>query len=154
PDLKLPRRYEGGLLFGQLVPRFDNRIISKCPVSGQKVPSRNCPEFLNFRWGMQLANVQVTRFGEKELTPLSAAERQQVDAVMRERGGMGVEEFKKQVRQVAGAIRDNLDTMLLHPDAKEALLLDPVQKLVQSSEFKPFWQLLPERLQKRARGQW
>jgi CRISPR-associated endonuclease Csn1 len=154
PQLKVPKRYEGALLFGQLVPRFDNRIISKCPVSGQKVPSRNCPEFLNFCWGMQLANVQVTRFGEKELTPLSAAERQQVDAVMRERGGMGVEEFKKQVRQVAGAIRDNLDTMLLHPDAKEALLLDPVQKLVQSSEFKPFWQLLPERLQKRARGQW
>jgi hypothetical protein len=44
--------------------------------------------------------------------------------------------------------------MLLHPDAKEALLLDPEQKLVQSSELKPFWQLLPERLQKRARGQW
>jgi len=154
PQLKVPKRYEGALLFGQLVPRFDNRIISKCPVSGQKVPSRNCPEFLNFRWGMQLANVRVTRFGEKELSALTATERKQVDAVMRERGGMGVEEFKKQVRQIAGAIRDNLDTMLLHPDAKEALLLDPVQKLVESSEVKPFWRLLPERLQKRARGQW
>lgn len=73
---------------------------------------------------------------------------------MRQRGGMGVKDFKEQVREVAGAIRDNLDTMLLHPDAKEALLLDPVQKLVESSEFKLFWQLLPERLQKRARGQW
>jgi CRISPR-associated endonuclease Csn1 len=103
---------------------------------------------------MQLANARVTRFGEKELSPLTASDRQQVDSVMRQRGGMGVEEFKKQVRQAAGAIRDNLDTMLLHPDAKEALLLDPVQKLVQSSEFKPFWQLLPGRLQKRARGQW
>jgi len=39
PQLKVPKRYEGALLFGQLVPRFDNRIISKCPVSGQKVPS-------------------------------------------------------------------------------------------------------------------
>ena len=50
PDLKLPNRFQGGLLFGQLVPRFDNRIISICPISGGKVPSRDCPEFLNFRW--------------------------------------------------------------------------------------------------------
>ena len=38
PNLKLPNRFQGGLLFGQLVPRFDNRIISQCPISGQKVP--------------------------------------------------------------------------------------------------------------------
>ena len=68
--VKLPGRYHGGLLFGQLVPRFDNRIISTCPISGEKVPSRNCPEFLNFRWAMQLANVQVARFGEHKLSPL------------------------------------------------------------------------------------
>lgn len=36
PELKLPARYQGGLLFGQLVPRFDNRIITKCPTSGEK----------------------------------------------------------------------------------------------------------------------
>ena len=36
PDLKLPNRYEGGLLFGQLVPRFDNRIISICPKAAKK----------------------------------------------------------------------------------------------------------------------
>jgi hypothetical protein len=152
PGLKLPKRYEGGLLFGQLVPRFDNRIISKCPISGDKVPSRNCPEFLNFRWGMQLANIRVARLGEKELSPLTSEERKEVDSAMRQLGGMGVEEFKKQVRQIAGGIRDNLETMLMHPDAKEALLLDPAQKLVQSNELKPFWALLPERLQKRARG--
>jgi CRISPR-associated endonuclease Csn1 len=29
--LALPSRYHGGLLFGQLVPRFDNRIIEQCP---------------------------------------------------------------------------------------------------------------------------
>ena len=50
--------------------------------------------------------------------------------------------------------RDNLDTMLMHPDAKEALLLDPVQKLICSNDLQPFWKLLPERLQKRLRGQW
>ncbi len=153
PDLKLPKRYQGALLFGQLVPRFDNRIISKCPVSGDKVPSRNCPEFLNFRWAMQLANVRVSRLGEKDLSPLKVEERKGIDAIMRERGGMGVEEFKKQVRQSAGAIRDNLDTMLMHPDAKDALLLNPVQKLIQSNDLKMIWPLLPERLQKRTRGQ-
>jgi CRISPR-associated endonuclease Csn1 len=153
PGLNLPKRYEGALLFGQLVPRFDNRIISECPITGQKVPSRNCPEFLNFRWAMQLANIRIARLGEKELSPLTVPERKQLDALMRQQGGMGVEEFKKQVRKTTGAIRDNLETMLMHPDAKEALLLDPVQKLVQSSDLKPIWVLLPERLQKRTRGQ-
>lgn len=153
-EIALPKRYQGGLLFGQLVPRFDNRIISKCPISGEKVPSRNCPEFLNFRWAMQLANIRAARLGEKELTPLTVPERVQLDHLMRQEGGMGVEEFKKHVRQISGAIRDNLETMFMHPDAKEALLLDPVQKLVKSSELKSLWPLFPERLQKRARGQW
>jgi len=154
PDLKLPKRYEGGLLFGQLVPRFDNRIISICPISGQKVPSRNCREFLDFRWAMQLANVQVTRFGEKKASPLSAKERTELDKQMRAQGAMTAEEFKKAVRSVSGAITDNLDTMLMHPDAKEALLLDPVQRSICSDELNPFWKLLPERLQKRLRGRW
>jgi hypothetical protein len=34
--IKLPRRYFGGLLFGQLVPRVDNRIISRCPITWAK----------------------------------------------------------------------------------------------------------------------
>ena len=154
PDLKLPKRYEGGLLFGQLVPRFDNRIISICPISGQKVPSRNCPEFLNFRWAMQLANVQVARFGDQKLSALKPEERLALDKQMREHGSMTADQFKKAVRAATSAIRDNLDTMLMHPDAKEALLLDPVQKLAQSEDLKPFWSLLPQRLQKRLRGQW
>lgn len=154
PELKLPKRYQGGLLFGQLVPRFDNRIISTCPISGEKVPSRNCPEFLNFRWAMQLANVQVARFGEQKLSPLKPTERIELDKQMRATGGMTVEQFKKAVRSVTTAIRDNLDTMLMHPDAKEALLLDPVQKLICSDDLAPFWKLLPARLQKRLRGKW
>jgi CRISPR-associated endonuclease Csn1 len=178
PGLKLPNRFQGGLLFGQLVPRFDNRIISICPITyseiyerelketGEpklaeckaktlaKVPSRNCPEFLNFRWAMQLANVQVARFGEHQPSPVTAKERVDLDKQMRQRGGMTSEQFKKAVRTASGAIRDNLDTMLMHPDAKDALLLDPVQKLVCSDDLQPFWKVLPERLQKRLRGQW
>jgi len=150
--LKLPKRYQGALLFGQLVPRFDNRIISTCPISGEKAPSRNCVEFLRFRWALILANVQVTRFGERNSTPLKAAERLELDKRMREAGAMTVEEFKKYVRDVASAISDNMDAMFMDPNAKEALTLDPVQKLIKS-ELPTIWPLLPESLQKRARGQ-
>lgn len=31
--IDLPARYQGGLLFGQIVPSFDNRIISECPIT-------------------------------------------------------------------------------------------------------------------------
>ena len=154
PELKLPKRYQGALLFGQLVPRFDNRIISECPISGGKVPSRDCVEFMNFRWGMQLATIRVARLADKELKPLTVAERKQMDDLMRVAGAMAAGEFKKAVRQVTGCIRDNLETMLMHPDAKDALVLDLVQKLTQSDDLKTLWPLLPERLQKRTRGQW
>jgi CRISPR-associated endonuclease Csn1 len=154
PDLRLPKRYEGGLLFGQLVPRFDNRIISICPKSGQKVPSRNCPEFFGFRWAMQLANIRVGNGGDRELQPLNADHRRALDKRMRERGYLTPKELKDTVRNLTSCQRDNLDTMLIHPDAKEALLFDAIQRLVTSDELQPFWELLPERLQKRLRGQW
>ena len=196
PGLKLPLRYQGALLFGQLVPRFDNRIIATCPITHYqehekaieairadnpaylkkhsvnlakhdarwwakhiadklaKVPSRDCVEFMNFRWGMQLANIRVARFSEQDLSPLKVEERKQLDNMMRTAGAMAAGEFKKSVRQVTNAIRDNLDTMMMHPDAKDALVLDPVQKLIRSDDLENIWKLLPERLQKRTRGQW
>lgn len=151
--LKLPQRYQGGVLFGQLVPRFDNRIISVCPISGEKVPSRNCPEFLNFRWAVQLANIKVGKFSDRDLRPLMSEERKALDKQMRGRGHLSPTELKKSVRELTKCDRDNLDTMFMHPDAKEALLLDPVQKLISSDDLQPFWKLLPNRLQKRLRGQ-
>ena len=87
-DLKLPDRYQGGLLFGQLVPRFDNRIISTCPITGGKVPSKNCPEFLKFRWAMTLANIRVAGSKEKELRWLTADERKKINAVMESEGAL------------------------------------------------------------------
>jgi hypothetical protein len=154
PAIKLPNRYQGGLLFGQLVPRFDNRIISTCAISGEKVPARDCPEFLNFRWAMQLANIRVGKANDRELRPLNPTERSAIDQLMRQRGYLTPKELKEAVRVEAKCERDNLDTMLMHPDAKEALLLDPIKKLETSDKVKPFWTLLPERLQKRIRGQW
>lgn len=153
PAIKLPKRYEGGLLFGQLVPRFDNRIISACPVTGEKVPSRNCREFFDFRWAMQLANVRVARNGERELRPLSAQERKAIDAKMRTVGSMTARQLTEAVEEVTRATRSNLETMLMHPDAKEALLLDPVQKELTSGHWATLFPRLPDRIQKRARGQ-
>ena len=154
PDLRLPKRYQGGLLFGQLVPRFDNRIISKCQITGEKVPTRHCPEFLDFRWAMQLANIRVANDDDSELRPLTVDERRAIDAQMRERGSMTESELKKAVRTPTKCTRDNLETMLMHPDAKDALLLDPVRKLVNSDKLKTLWPLLPEKLQRHASNVW
>lgn len=152
PSLSLPNRYQGGLLFGQIIPHFDNRIISICPVSGEKVPIRNTREFLDFRWAMQLANVRVARADEGELRPLSAGERQEIDSRIRETGYFTKTQFKQSIRAATGCVRDNIDTMLMHPDAEEALLVDPVKKLEQSDKLKSLWPLLPPRLQLRLRG--
>ena len=146
----LPQPYEGGLLFGQLVPRFDNRIISKCPITGQNVPGRHSLEFLDFRWAMTLANVRVG-FGsesyrdrdgkESNLRPLTADELHRVDARVRKLGFLKLEpdkpgkdghmragknEFREILQTVLKCDRHNLDTLLMHPDAKEALKLMPV----------------------------
>jgi len=153
PSIKVPKRYQGGLLFGQLVPRFDNRIIAKCPVTGEKVPSRNTSEFLNFRWAMQLANVRVGKSGNAEFRALTPEERKKVDAVMRAQGRLTEKEFKKAVRDTTGTERDNLDALLLHPDAKKALLLDPVQDCISSSRLQAVWPKFTPRMQKRVRGQ-
>ena len=76
-DKRLPKRYRGSLLFGQLIPRFDNRIISACPFEpepnnkevGRKVPSKANWEFLNFRWAMTAANIRIRVAGmERALT--------------------------------------------------------------------------------------
>jgi hypothetical protein len=152
--IPLPARYDGGLLFGQLVPRFDNRIISTCPISGEKVPTRNCPEFLRFRWAMQLANIRVGDAVSKELRPLTPDERRIVDNLMRAEGHLTPKELEKAIRALPGIARDNLDTLLMHPDAKEALLLDPVTQLARSDRLKSFWPTLSPRVHKRARDTW
>ncbi len=154
PELKLPRRYQGALLFGQLVPRFDNRIISTCPISGEKVPSRNCVEFYRFRWAMLLANIRTGNTSDRELRPLNVAERTALDELMKSKGALTPTELKAAVRAQTGSKRDNLDTMFMHPDAKDALVFDPVQKMIASDDFHPLWNHLPSRVQKRLRGQW
>ncbi|MEO6054282.1 MAG: type II CRISPR RNA-guided endonuclease Cas9, partial [Chthoniobacterales bacterium] len=175
-EIRLPLRYQGGLLFGQLVPRFENRIIAKCPITFEriyqavindtadaerakeeaeklaKVPAKECMEFYRFRWAMQLANVQIVEGSTTR--PLTEKERKAIDVEMREKGFFTVGEFKKAVRAATGGLPDNLNQMMLHPDAHEALILDPVKKLSTSDDMSTLFALLPPRLQKRVTGQW
>jgi len=155
--IKLPARYDGGLLFGQLVPRFDNRIISECPISGEKVPARNCREFFRYRWAMQLANIRVASASDGALRPLTIDERKTLDGKMRATGYLTKPGLQEAVRTLPGVARDNLDALLMHPDAEEALLLDPILAKInrtRDGNLKKLWPLFSSRVQKRARDAW
>jgi hypothetical protein len=159
PDIKLPDRYQGGLLFGQLVPRFDNRIISICPISGEKVPNKSSREFLEYRWAMLLANIRVDgRF----LTP---DERGNVHGLMQSHGRLTPVELGKYVGQMTGSKNTNIKASFeIHPDSKDALVLDPVKAFCAKAaqppgkksrfEISMFWPHLPDVVRKRAEGRW
>ncbi len=174
-QIRLPARYCGGLLFGQLVPRFDNRIVATCPISFErhyqrlladtgdesaarrqaeklsKVPSAHCPDFYRYRWAMQLANIQIV--SASGLRRLTSAERHTLHQQIQTRGYFTKGELKKAVRALTGGASDNLDQMLLHPDAEKALILDPVQRLINSGDYSSVFATLPDNLLKRLRGQ-
>lgn len=158
PNISLPRRYFGGLLFGQLIPRFDNRIIAKCPISLQKVPNKSTKDFLRFRWAMLLANIRV------DGVSLNSEQRQQVNAFMEERGRLTPTELRKFVETLTDSKETNISASFeIHPDAKDALELDPAWAYYQSGDAKPnknsttlahFWPHLPEASRRRALGRW
>ena len=150
PTVKFPLRYIWGYLFGQLAPRFENRILTRCPFTGEKVPAKNCPEYYRYRWAMQLANVVVDENGHKR--PLTMAERQKVNAQMEANGALTKTEFKKAVAEATGGLLDNLETMLMHPDADRALVLSPARKTVMSGKNEVIFHLLPSNLQARLLG--
>ncbi len=176
PSIKLPKRYHGGLLFGQSIPRFDNRIIGTCPIlfgrlharylsegldekeararaeKESKLPSKASPEFLRFRWAMQLANVFGSAAHESVTRPLTAGERKQVTEQAEQGGKLKAGEFKKVVLAATGWSRSNLDNLLMHPDAKESLVLDPVQVAISESPLNDALSSLPDRCSKRLRG--
>jgi CRISPR-associated endonuclease Csn1 len=139
-DAHLPGRYVGGLLFGQAVPRFDNRIIGECPVSGEKRPLKDCREYLEFRWAEILANITVRRTKDGERQSLTAEERAKLTAIARTEGGFTAGEFKKAVLEVSGAAASNVELMMTHPDAADALVLDPALRLTKSNGMlKAMW---------------
>lgn len=154
PGLKFPLRYQGGLLFGQIVPRFDNRIIGKCPVTGAKKPLKWCREYLAFRWAQQLANVTVhsPRHPQSKLT---AAEKQTLTGEALAHGGFTAGDFKKRVRELTGTDNDNLAQLLMHPDADKALVLDPARRFTISNEkTAAIWPLLPPHIRSVTLQRW
>lgn len=114
-------RFWGGILFGQLAPRFDNRIIGKCPVSGEKLPLKASSEFLEYRWAMLLANV---RIGD-EARRLTKAEIAVMNNRAAEVGGFGKRDFKKAVADVTGTKINNIDALMTAPEADKALTRFP-----------------------------
>ncbi|MFN3409208.1 MAG: type II CRISPR RNA-guided endonuclease Cas9 [Limisphaerales bacterium] len=181
PAIQLPKRYHGGLLFGQVIPRFDNRIIGVCPIhyakrraellaagfspddahkeaaKQSKLPSKATREFLRYRWAMQIANIFGAKPGEPKTRPLTAEERKQLTALAEKQGAFTKGEFKDAVRQITGwpekPPRDNLDALLLHPDAEKALVLDPARAEIRKSKLAAALDALPERFRKRLYGQ-
>jgi CRISPR-associated endonuclease Csn1 len=159
PTIRLPKRFDAGpggtsgLLFGRLATRYHNRIIGRCPISGEKIPNKNCPEFLRYRWAMQLANLRVAESAEGPLRPLTAVERSRLHATMLRDGALTPGELKKLVAEIPGHVRDNLEQFFLHPDAKEGLIFDPVQKVIANdARLSAVWPHLPPALRARTRG--
>lgn len=118
---RIQNRYWGGVLFGQLAPRFDNRIIGNCPVSGKKLPSKSSAEFLAFRWAMMLANVRVGEDGRR-LTPDEIA---RLNKEVARVGGFTKGEFKKLLKDVTGESAGNVDALLTTPEADASLVRFP-----------------------------
>ena len=118
---RVPARFWGGVLFGQLAPRFDNRLIGICPLSGRKLPLKTTPEFLLYRWTMMLAN---TRVGEAN-RPLSADERAAMTERVRVVGGFAKGAYKKAIAETTGEKISNIDALLLAPEAEKSLVCYP-----------------------------
>ena len=114
-------RYWGGVLFGQLAPRFDNRIIGHCPVSGKKLPSKATPEFLEYRWAMMLANVRVGATNRS----LTVDEIAKLNDLSKTAGGFSKGEFRKAVKDATGESASNLDALLTAPEADASLVRIP-----------------------------
>jgi hypothetical protein len=176
PAINLPLRFQGGLLFGQLVPRFENRIIASCPLTFErvfqeavdggatqgaatamaqkrsKVPSKSSVEFFRFRWAMQMANIRIAERGSTTTRPLEAKGRRKLDEVMQTHGFLTPSTFKVAVRELTGGAPDNLDQMLMHPDADKALVFDAARKALAKEPWASVFSTLPDNLKSRVAG--
>jgi CRISPR-associated endonuclease Csn1 len=177
-SIKLPKRFRGGLLFGQLVPRFDNRIIARCPITWAKgydeaiaagnsemearhladkfakVPAAKCREFLEYRFARVLANLKAN--GE----PLPPELRRHLWNLAAERGSLTPAALEKEIKAVLGKVPTNLEAYFkLHPDSAKQLVLDPARDefrkaAAKTSKLFPIWPLLPKSTRNHALEAW
>lgn len=166
-DIKLPKRYHGGLLFGQLVPRFDNRIISRCPITwagiyrreiaagtpekeafrlaerDSKVPTKKSLEFREYRLARILANLKAN--GQT----ISAKARQEIFQLAHNKGRLTSKDLDQLIESHHPGAETNVHAYFqLHPDSKDALIFDPVMHEFQKAKgsrakLSPFWKFLP-----------
>ena len=120
----IPRAYLGGLLAGQIKPRFDNRLAPRCPIDGVKTPLKSCDAFLAFRWAELLSHVRVGFMGHP-LRPLTSEELKALDDGIRKTGRYTKGNFIKAVHDLIACDHDNLEALLSTPDAEQMLVRYP-----------------------------
>ncbi|MDA8989783.1 hypothetical protein N9H22_04935 [Opitutales bacterium] len=148
PAYQLPLRFKRGLLFGGFVPRFDNRLISVCPITGEKTPSKRRKEFYEFRWAMTLAGLRV--FGESgECLPFSIDERKTLDSEIRKVGFFTKSTLKKFVQEKFGHAETNIDNFFLTPEMENSLIFDPAKKAINTACLKEAFDVLPTQIKKK-----
>ena len=143
-DARLPERYHGGLLFGQMKPRFENRIIPKCRLTGEKTPSKHSRDFYRFRWAMLMGSLRVSDNIESGSRSLNVAEREQLNGIMKQAGYLPKTSLKKALEKDLGLEPTNLDAMLLVPEMEKALTLDPALREMSGNKYKKIWKEIPE----------
>lgn len=146
--LRLPARYCGGLLFGQCIPRFDNRIIPLCPLTGQHTPLKHCRDYYRYRSAMLLKNLRVDE-GLSGVRPLLPDERKEVWELWERVGRFTKTSLKQAVRDRVGLSLVNADTYFLTREMEDALVLDLVREWTgQEGPLASVFQALSPRLQK------
>ena len=141
----LPARFRGSLLFGQYVPRFDNRIIAKCRITGKNVPAKNCKEFFLYRWGRLINNLTVFADDGNART-LSPRERKALHAKMADVGFFTKKTLNEALREVSGCEPANTESYFMVEEMEEALVLDPVKKMLATKTYlKDLWKCFSSR---------
>jgi len=159
--LKGKVRHYAGLLFGQAIPRFHNRIVSTCPITyarllreelnaGKpfpdaehrarlvaKVPAKKSREFLRFRWILNfLGNIKVGQKKGEMDRALRQGERAAINQAMESKGFMRRTELEKTVSEQTGCAFSNVpDVFEITPEAEAALCIDPVRRYIASNEL-------------------
>ncbi len=165
----LPKRYRGNLLFGQLIPRFDNRIIKRCPLTWaqiyqtaisegktekvakaqaeklSKVAQANTKSFYEYRFARLLANIRVKGL------PLNATLRRKIFELAKQLGKLTAKDIIETIEKdhEKGVDTNIINMFTLHPDSEEALVLCPATACAKSNQlFKEVYPQLPHFIQK------
>lgn len=139
------RTFRGGLLFGQKVPRFDNRLIPQCRITGKNTPNKSSQAFLLYRWGRLLNNLVVFDPAANASRALTPEERRKLHAKMLAEGYFDKRSLNRAILEASGCEPFNTESYFMTEEMEEALVLDPVKKLMATNQIlKAIWPLLPD----------